>query len=405
MANKESNGSIAPLNWLNFFAADVSEGVGPFLAVYLASNLHWKPGQIGIAVGAMSFAMVFAQSPAGYIVDKIQTKRTAIIIASLALGITATFVPFFSNFPFIIISQVIIGIAASFYVPTLVALASVLSPKGKFDRTISKNQSYNHAGNVAAAIFIGVVAKFTHNKGIFYCLLALAGLCTVSALSISKKPVNDQDASQSAQKGNEKGAILKLLSNKPLLIFLLVTTIFYFSNGAMLPLVAQEMAKGKAQSSTLYLSACVVIAQLVMVPTVYICGKYAGKGRKKILAIAFILLAVRGLLYMLTDKPVHLLLFEILDGMAAGTFLVTAIMVINDIMGNTGRASLGQGLLATGLSLGSTLSNLVAGFIVDAAGFKIGFMFLSALALGAMLLLWKAMPETANSAGYEPARA
>jgi hypothetical protein len=62
--------------------------------------------------------------------------------------------------------------------------------------------------------------------------------------------------------------------------------------------------------------------------------------------------------------------------------------------GNSGRAGFAHGMLATALSLGSTLSNLSAGFIVNAAGFKIGFVFLSALALGALILLWKAMPET-----------
>lgn len=396
MAQESSPKGLHPLNWLNFFAADVSEGVGPFLAVYLTSNLHWSHGKIGTAIGAMSFAMVLAQSPAGYLIDHIKAKRWSIIIASLAVGITASFVPLFHTFPFVIISQIIIGIAASFYVPTLVALASAISPEGKFDRIISKNQSFNHAGNVAAAILIGVVARFTNNEGIFYCLLLLAAFCTISALSIPKDAVQkdntDEQPAGNAKDG--KGLLRDLWANKPLMIFLLLTVIFYFSNGAMLPLIAQELAKGKAQSSTLYLSACVVIAQLVMVPTVYLCGKQAGKGRKKLLAFAFILLAIRGVLYTLTDKTIPLLSFEVLDGMAAGTFLITAMMVIHDLLGDTGRASLGQGLMVTGLSLGSSLSNLCSGFIVDAAGFKIGFIFLTALAIGALFLLWKAMPET-----------
>jgi predicted MFS family arabinose efflux permease len=135
-----------------------------------------------------------------------------------------------------------------------------------------------------------------------------------------------------------------------------------------------------------------------MIPTVYLCGKYAKNGRKKLLMIAFILLACRGLLYTLTDKTWHLLAFQVLDGMAAGVFSVVSLMVVDDLMGNSGKASFAQGLWATGLSLGSTISNLAAGFIVDAAGFKIGFVFLAVLALGALFLLWKAMPETVKTA-------
>ncbi|MBS7566416.1 MFS transporter [Mucilaginibacter sp. Bleaf8] len=396
MSDKPTKRSSIALNWLNFFAADVSDGVGPFLAVYLATNLHWKSGQIGMAIAATTFSMVIAQGPAGYIVDKIRRKRLPIIIASLISGVVAFCYPFYQSFLPIIISQVVLGLSASFYIPTLVALASVMSGKGEFDRTISKNQSFNHAGNVASAVFTGVVARFTNNAGIFYVMMALAVMCTVSASFIAQKDVEDKQpkAENAQEKEDKKGFIKQLWSNKPFLIFLLLTVIFYFSNGALLPLVAQEITKTAKGNSTLYLSACIIIAQLVMIPTVYICGKQAGKGRKKLLMIAFMLLAARAFIYAFTDKTWHLLVLQVMDGMAAGVFSVVAIMVVDDLMGNSDVASFAQGLLATSLSLGSTLSNLSAGFIVDAAGFKIGFIFLCALALGALFLLWKVMPET-----------
>ena len=50
--------STAALNWLNFFAADVATGVGPFLAIYLAANRHWQPGAIGIfGAGALMLGL------------------------------------------------------------------------------------------------------------------------------------------------------------------------------------------------------------------------------------------------------------------------------------------------------------------------------------------------------------
>ena len=397
MSEKPQKRSLTALNWLNFFAADISDGVGPFLAVYLATNLHWSPGEIGMAISATTFSMVVGQSPAGYIVDNTRKKRMPIVLASLVVGGMAILLPFLRSFPVIIICQILIGLAASFYVPTLVALAGALSEKGKFDKMISRNQSYNHAGNVASAVLTGVVARFTNNAGIFYCMAFLAVFCNISALSISQKEVDKSLPAEEKKVKEEKTGFLKeVLGNKTFLMFLLLTIVFYFSNGSMLPLVAQEIAKARPENSTLYLAACIIIAQLVMVPTVYICGKQAGKGRKKILMLAFILLALRGVLYTFTDKVELLLAFQILDGMAAGMYSVVAIMVVNDLMGTSSRASFAQGMLATALSLGSTLSHLVAGFIVDAAGFRMGFMFLSALALAALVLLWKGMPETAK---------
>src|SRR5579875_3724635 len=115
------------LNWLNFFAADISNGIGPFLAIYLTTNLHWHPNEIGIALAATNFAMVAGQSPAGFIIDKTIYKRAIIIIASCIMGIVGCSVSFLPYFGYILFAQVMMGLAGSFYTPDLVALASTLS--------------------------------------------------------------------------------------------------------------------------------------------------------------------------------------------------------------------------------------------------------------------------------------
>ena len=401
MSEKPSKRSWMALNWLNFFAADISDGVGPFLAVYLASNLDWKAGAIGMAIAATQLSMVVGQAPAGLVVDRTRRKRLPIIVASIVVGSVALLWPALRTLPTVLVCQVALGLAASFYVPTLVALATAMCGRESFDRTIGKNQSYNHAGNVASAVMTGVVARFTNNAGIFYCMTGFAVCCAASALCIAPGDVAAPAPSPEAETEKKKGLLREVLGNKPFLTFLLLTLAFYFSNGAMLPLVAQEIERARPENSTLYLAACIIIAQLAMVPTVFVCGKLAGRGRKKLLTIAFLLLAARGLLYILTSDVNVLLGLQVLDGMAAGTFSVVAIMVVHDLMGSSDRSSFAQGLLAAALSLGSMLSNLAAAFIVDAAGFPTGFVFLSALALAAQVLLWKGMPETAKGSGGE----
>src|ERR1700760_4701462 len=89
--------SYAALNWLNFFAADVATGVGPFLAIYLAANRHWQPGPIGIAISAMSLATVSAQTPAGYLIDRTIHKRGIVIAATAIMGAMAIIIPFYPN--------------------------------------------------------------------------------------------------------------------------------------------------------------------------------------------------------------------------------------------------------------------------------------------------------------------
>ena len=36
------------LDWLNFFLADVKDGIGPFLAIFLTSSQHWDPAARGL---------------------------------------------------------------------------------------------------------------------------------------------------------------------------------------------------------------------------------------------------------------------------------------------------------------------------------------------------------------------
>src|ERR1700692_1612083 len=39
-----------PLDWLNFFLADVKDGLGPFLAIFLMSSQRWDAGRIGVVL-------------------------------------------------------------------------------------------------------------------------------------------------------------------------------------------------------------------------------------------------------------------------------------------------------------------------------------------------------------------
>ena len=70
-----SRRSLLGLDLLNFFSADVHAGVGPFLAIYLQATRHWDPGSIGVALSAAGFGAIIAQTPAGWLVDRLHKKR------------------------------------------------------------------------------------------------------------------------------------------------------------------------------------------------------------------------------------------------------------------------------------------------------------------------------------------
>ena len=83
-----SRASLRALDWLNFTLADVRTGVGPFLAIYLVSVLHWDPARIGFAMSAMTVGSLIAQTPAGALIDRIFHKRYIVVAAAIAVSLS-----------------------------------------------------------------------------------------------------------------------------------------------------------------------------------------------------------------------------------------------------------------------------------------------------------------------------
>jgi MFS family permease len=166
----------------------------------------------------------------------------------------------------------------------------------------------------------------------------------------------------------------------------------------MLPLLGEKLALGNKGTETLFMAACIIMAQIVMVPMAMLVDLKADAwGRKPIFLAGFAVLPIRGLLYTLTQNPYALVSIQILDGIGAGIFGALFFIVIADLTKGTGRYNLAQGAASACWGLGAALSNSVAGFIVDVAGYSAAFLFLGLCGLAAFLLLWIAMPETGQS--------
>lgn len=385
-----NNQSLKGLNWLNFFIAVVSTGVGSFLVVYLSSNLNWTPRDIGFAMSAMSFATVLFQSPAGFFVDKTSFRRGVIVIPSLMIAMAALLMQLYPVFPVILTGRIIMGIAAALYVPGLVALAQHLSEKNDFDKTISKNRAYTHAGNVIFSILIGIICKYTNNEGLFYCLIVLALASAVNAMLIRAKDIKPALVPDAGKQTAGKTS----LYNRAFIVFIVAAFLFNAANGALLPLIGQQLSKTNVGSASLYMSACIVISQLVMIPVAYWCGLDIHKGRKKLLVIGFVALPLRAFFYLFSSSPALILPLQVLDGISAGVFGVVSLLVVADLTAGSGKANFAQGIFATAVGLGAALSNLVCGFILQASDFRTCFLLLALLALVALALLLIVMPET-----------
>jgi predicted MFS family arabinose efflux permease len=275
-----------------------------------------------------------------------------------------------------------------------------------FDRRQGRNQAFNSAGNVMAAVTMGLIGYSLSNRGIFFFVVAMAVPTLLTLLLIRPEEI-DYELARGARPGEKAGGkpeagrparparVRDLLGDRPLLIFLACCVLFHFANAAMLPLLGEMLSKGKGRSAMMFMAACVVTTQLVIALIAAPLGRLAGScGRKAILLVGFGVLPVRGVLYTLTQDPGLLVGIQVLDGIGAGIFNVVAVLVIADLTRGTGRFNLAQGAIATAVGIGAALSQVVAGGIVDHSSYDVGFLFLAAVAAVGLALLWLFMPET-----------
>jgi MFS family permease len=396
--------SLRGLDGLNFLMADVRDGLGPYLSVYLKGAQHWSPGDIGIAMAASSLSAALCQIPAGLLVDALRTKRMLVAASGLAVALGCMLIATFPQLATIIAAQVMIGAASAVIPPALAALSLGLVGRRRMDARISRNESFNHAGNFVAAALAGTLGQWLGYDWIFYLVCAFAAGSAAVVNLINSGEIDhdlarggaeaDPEAEASAQ--HKPIPIKELLTHRDLLVFLVSVVLFHFGNAAMLPMAGQVLAQTHPGWDTISLSGCIIVAQLAMVGIAWAVGKAmaAGYGRKTIFLIALAVLPVRGLLFSFTANPIGVTAIQLLDGVAAGIFGVIAIVLAADVTRGTGRFNLAQGLVALAVGLGAGLSNLVSGYIVQWFGYPIGFLSLAVIALVALIFFAVFMPET-----------
>ncbi|MEG4289270.1 MFS transporter [Microcoleus sp. C2C3] len=396
--------SLRALDFLNVFLADVRDGVGPYLGIYLKASQNWNPAEIGMATAASSIATVIAQTPAGGLIDRLRQKRMLIVVAAVVVSIGCMGIALLPTFPVIIACQVLIGGAAAVFPPAIAAITLGLVGHSRLDRRVGRNQSFNHAGNLLAATLAGLIGQFVAPKGIFFLVAVMAIGSAISVLRIREKEI-DHELARGATEDDEEDdrekhhleGILELLSDRRILFFAIAVILFHFANAAMLPLVGQLLARGgqgKGFDGTVYMSACIIMAQLVMIPSANIAGRLADAGRKRVFLISFLVLPIRGVLYTVWHNPFFLVSVQILDGVAGGIFGVMSILMVADLTKGTGRFNLTQGMLATSIGIGASLSNVLAGFVAKNAGYNASFLMLAAIATLALAVFWFLVPET-----------
>ncbi len=386
--------SLQALCLTSFFIADVRDGLGPFLGIFLTQR-HWQPDDIGLLMTAGGVAGLLATLPAGFITDASKNKR--LILALLCVLITGTTLLLWLSQANAVVafSQIVSGICAAFVGPLITGITLGLTGQQGFSAQMGKNEAFNHGGNFITALIAGGIAWYWGIGGIFILMT-----CTMLLTLIALTGIRNSDIDDNAARGLESGASAQvpdfsvLAKNKPLLITGLTLLLFHLANAALLPMLSMRVAAAPgAVNPGLYAAATVIISQMVMIPVaIWTAGRIDKVGYWRLIMLALLIMPVRAALAASSAAPLMMVPVQILDGCAAGVLGVVVPSFIVVLLRGNGHVNAGQSVVMLMQGVGAAMSPALTGMIAGHYSFATAFSVLSVIALTALLIWWRYAP-------------
>ncbi|ARD60723.1 MFS transporter [Kosakonia radicincitans DSM 16656] len=383
--------SLRALCLTSFFIADVRDGLGPFLGIFLTQR-HWQPDDIGLLMTLGGVAGLLATLPAGFITDTSKNKRT--LLALLCIMITAsTLLLWFSQQNSVVaLSQMVSGICAAFVGPLITGITLGLTGQRGFNAQMGKNEAFNHAGNFFTALIAGGIAWYWGVGGIFL-LMACTTVLTLCALLAIRSQDIDNDAARGIQSSVPQPlpGLSVLTQNRALLITGLTLMLFHLANAALLPMLSMRVAAAPgAMNPGLYAAATVIISQAVMIPVaIWVARRIDKYGYWRLIMLALLIMPLRAALAATSAAPLMMVPVQILDGAAAGILGVVVPGFIVALLCNSGHVNAGQSVVMLMQGVGASMSPALTGMIAGNYSFATAFSVLSAIALVALLIWWR----------------
>ena len=269
-----------------------------------------------------------------------------------------------------------------------------------FDARLGRNQSFNAAGNFFSAVLMGWVGWHWGVQSIFFAVPILAVPALLALAAIPAGQINHAQARGADPGMGQTGSGFRILArDRALLAFSLAVFLFHLANAAMLPQLGELLARGQPRAAAPFMSAAVSVTQIVIALSASTVGKMSARwGPRQVLTIGFAVLPLRGVLYTLTSAVPLLIGTQLLDGVANAIFGVTSAVYVAQRTRGSGHFNLAMGAFGTAVGSGAALSNALAGFITQRAGFACSFLTLSEIASAAFLCLVIFVPKTAGAA-------
>lgn len=279
----------------------------------------------------------------------------------------------------------------------MVSISLGLAGEGEVSERFGRNAAFASAGTGLAAAAMGACGYYLSNRAVFYLTAALAlpalfALWRISPAEIG--PASDAARGEKTSAHSLAQGASELIRNRAFVIFAGCIVMFHLANAAMLPLAASMLTLRSSQAATIMVAAAIVVPQFTMTALSPWVGRLAHfRGRRLLLFAGFLALALRGLLFSLTNVPEFLVMGQALDGVSAAVLAVLVPLTIVDL--THGRHfNLAQGMVGCAVGVGGAASTTLAGYVSDRFGSHAAFDMLTLIATAGCFAVALLMPET-----------
>jgi len=382
-----SGRSLVALAFLNFFLADARDGLGPFLDGFLATE-GWSPMTLGI-IATVSGVLGMISTPLfGALVDASRYKRALIIVPVVIVTAAALWTLAAPGNVSVFGGQAATAIVGAVVGPALMGLTLGLVGERAFTRQVSRNEFWNHAGNVASLAGIyGLTIAFGMN-GVVGLMIVTAVAAVMAVMMIDPADIDHQVARGLShdQGGPGPSGFSVLVSSKGLVLLALVLMIFHFGNAPISRLIAQDFS---VQFGTPFRTTAITtgVSQLSMIVMALLAPLLVRRfGLSSIFIIALAALPIRGAIAGTFPQFSAVFPVQILDGVGAGLIGIATPLAAERILSGTGRFNLGFAAVMTLQGVGASLSNVVAGWLTDLGGYGLAYWVHGGVAIFALIL-------------------
>ncbi len=352
----------------------------PFVPIYLLESGLTK-SQIGLVAGSGAAMALLVQPLLGKLSDRVDARRPFVAVMSVIAAIAYLSFPFLHGAPAFLFA-VALGTNANLYMQGVGGvLVGRLAAKGKGGETYAAYRFWGSVSYVFVALAVGLFLKPQGGigRGPLNLMFEIGPLIFfgISVLSFwlpdPKRPVETAEEEAKSAKAIIRPNLRRFLA----VDFLYIISLYGATN--FISIFMQHVG-GKG----LFLS-CVFLPGVIGEALVMrFSGRYSDRyGRRPVLALSYVLLPFRLMMYSAATGPWMVLGAQALHGLNFGIVGAVSIAFINDQADHRTRGSL-QAQLALVTAAAGAIGPALMGLVADKYGLPVMFEVAAGIALVAM---------------------